>query len=64
MSDELSFPMTEADLELASLARGMIRGYLDDRNLPAEDIVDREEPITFYAKGHQRGTKQALIYGI
>ena len=39
MSDELSFPMTEADLELASLARGMIRGYLDDRNLPAEDII-------------------------
>ena len=39
MNDESTFPMTEADLELASLARGVIRGYLDDRNLPAENII-------------------------
>ena len=39
MSGESTFPMTDDDLELAGMACGMIRGYLDDRNLPAEDII-------------------------
>lgn len=39
MSDGSTFPMTDEDLELAGIARGMIRGYLDDHNLSGEDII-------------------------